>query len=349
MPAPQRGARRNDFGTPIPQSQLQQNQFEFASLTYPEDINNISHAILFNINVQDSSSDVPLGGNIEQQARGLNSRERVDAAIGRNTTNRYAQPGQLGLTRRSVRVLRAIALYVPETVNFSDTQDYDTPKLSRDLGITGAAAASAASAAQAGIGTGNLLGLAGLGSIVGMSLGRNAIGTASGARSALGQAGTFSRSLSRLSSVDRGAQSAAQLAGFPVNPVIEVLYNSPQLRNFDFTFTFSPRSDTEAQMVRDIIYEFRRHAAPELKGIGVFFTPPSDFDITFLQRQSSGSFVENINIPRIRSCVLYSIDTDYASSGQFSTFSDGMPIQIRMILRFKELEIITREKVDQGY
>ena len=129
---------------------------------------------MFNINVQDSSSDVPLGGNIEQQARGLNSRERVDAAIGRNTTNRYAQPGQLGLTRRSVRVLRAIALYVPETVNFSDTQDYDTPNFSRDLGITGAAAASAASAAQAGIGTGNLLGLARLGSIVGMSLGRNA-------------------------------------------------------------------------------------------------------------------------------------------------------------------------------
>lgn len=346
MALPERGARRNDFGTAIPQTLLQQNQFAFASLTYPEDMNNLSHAILFNINVQDASTDLPLGRNIQEQARLINSRERVDAAIGRNTTNRYARSGQLGLTRRSTRVLRAIALYVPQTVNFSDQQKYDTPELTKlGLGVGGAALATGASSLQGTIGGALGAAVGAAGAAIGAAIGRNRIVGNTAGR----QIRNLGRSLNQYQAADAKAQLAAQLAGYPVNPVIEVLYNSPQLRQFDFVFTFTPRSLSEAQMVKDIIYEFRRHSAPELGGIGLFFTPPSDFDITFLQRQSSGGFVENINIPRIRSCVLEKIDINYADSNYFSTFNDGMPIQTQLTLHFKELEIITREKVDQGY
>jgi len=59
--------------------------------------------------------------------------------------------------------------------------------------------------------------------------------------------------------------------------------------------------------------------------------------------------VENTNIPRMSTCVLENVQTDYASAGTFATFEDGMPIQIRMRLVFQELNIITRDAVDRGY
>ena len=140
------------------------------------------------------------------------------------------------------------------------------------------------------------------------------------------------------------------------------------LRTYNFEFVFSPRSQREADMVWQIIYEFRRHSAPEFaKSVslnltnnpansfgstgelgGLILIPPSEFDITFLRKTPSG-FIENTNIPRMSTCVLSQVQVDYASSGSFVTFEDGMPVQTRMALSFIELNIITREAIDKGY
>jgi hypothetical protein len=60
---------------------------------------------------------------------------------------------------------------------------------------------------------------------------------------------------------------------------------------------------------------------------------------------------ENPNIPRISTCVLQSIDVDYAPNG-FSAYEvpgeqalpgrTGMPVAIRLSLNFKETEILTK-------
>ena len=49
------------------------------------------------------------------------------------------------------------------------------------------------------------------------------------------------------------------------------------------------------------------------------------------------------------SCVLTDVQVDYAPSGGYVTFEDGMPVQIRMRLVFMELHVITREMIDKGY
>lgn len=332
--------RAQDF-TPI--TQLEINQFAFASLTYPEDMNNLSHAMLFNINVQRTSNDV-LGGR-ELADVTFNPLLNNTFGLGTTRSQQAAPPNSPGLTRRTRRVLRAISLYVPETVTFDDRQQYDTPSLTQTLGIAGTAAATAGSATLAqtenpGAVLAGAVGAIGIGAIA-----ASVLGALPGARAVSGQLSSLNQT------VTNTVRSTTQLGGYALNPVIEVLYNSPALRTFNFDFVFTPKSSTEADMVWSIIYEFRRHSAPEYTNFleGLFFLPPSDFDITFLRRDSSGSFIENNNIPRISSCVLKSVQVDYAASGQFSTFVDGMPIQIRMRLEFQELNILTRDRIDKGY
>lgn len=334
--------RAQDF-TPI--TELQTNQFAFASLTYPEDMNNLSHAMLFNINVQRTSTD--FSGGRETADQTFSAILNNNFGLGTTRSQRAAPPGSPGLTRRTRRALRAISMYVPETVVFEDRQQYDTPSLTQTLGIAGTAAVTAGSALLARSEQPGTISLA--------AGGIAAVGAVAAGILSRGAAEAVGRAISTISAADRAVTNAvrtgAQLSGYALNPVIEVLYNSPTLRSFNFDFIFTPKSSSEADMVWSIIYEFRRHSAPEYTNFleGLFFLPPSDFDISFLRRDSSGSFVENTNIPRISSCVLKSVQVDYAASGQFTTFVDGMPIQIRMRLEFQELNILTRDRIDKGY
>lgn len=321
-----------------PLASLQGSQYGFSSFNYPIDIEDLSHTILFNINVQESSKDLN-GISVSPGEPPTAARERGTSTT---ETPRYLQTKaeqKLGLTRRTKRVARAISLYVPETVVFDSKQQYESPSLLDKLGLGGTAAASLVSSAQNSYGTGRALAGIGIAGLTAAALvGTGPLGRAVGALSSIDQAVTST------------AKTGAQILGFALNPVIEVLYQSPVLRTFNFDFVFAPRSSQEADMVWNIIHEFRRHSAPEfLDGsYGVILVPPSDFDITFMRKGESG-FVENTNMPRITSCVCEDVQVDYAAAGQFSTYTDGMPIQIRMRLSFKELDIITREKIDKGY
>ena len=81
---------------------------------------------------------------------------------------------------------------------------------------------------------------------------------------------------------------------------------------------------------------------------GYFLVPPSEFDIKFYYNGT-----ENENIPSISTCVLQTVDVDYAPNG-FAAYevledknvpkwgSTGMPVGIRLGLVFKETQIITK-------
>ena len=125
-----------------------------------------------------------------------------------------------------------------------------------------------------------------------------------------------------------------------VNPQLELIYSSPNMRDFTFSFAFYPRSPSEAKTVSQIINLFKFHAAPEIKtgDSGFFLIPPSLFDIQFMIKGQ-----ENPNLPVIASCVLTSIDVNYAPHGWASYQTEGIdfggsgnPVATTMTLRFKE-------------
>ena len=71
--------------------------------------------------------------------------------------------------------------------------------------------------------------------------------------------------------------------GRAANPYLEVMFQGPELRNFNYSFTFAPTSRKEQEEVRDIIKLFRFHQAPEARSnASLFLGLPSTFDIMYM-------------------------------------------------------------------
>lgn len=133
-------------------------------------------------------------------------------------------------------------------------------------------------------------------------------------------------------------------AGLAPNPKKEQIFKNVDFRTFQFDYQFYPRDEKEAENVYNIINAFKLHMHPEYKDEDNFlFIYPSEFDIYYYT--STG---ENKYIHRHTSCVLSNMIVNYTPNAQFTTFRNGMPTQINLTLTFRELGIITKEKVQDG-
>jgi hypothetical protein len=132
--------------------------------------------------------------------------------------------------------------------------------------------------------------------------------------------------------------------GYAFNPNLQLLFDGINFRDYQMAFTFTPYSKQEAQTVAKIIEMFKKHSAPRLGTAGgMFFIPPSIFEPKFYFNGR-----ENRKINRIAKSVITSVDVNYAPNG-FSTYDDGAPVQTQLTINFKEIELITRDKIEQGY
>lgn len=133
--------------------------------------------------------------------------------------------------------------------------------------------------------------------------------------------------------------------GYALNPQFEMLYQGTGMREFQFEFTMTPRSENEAKTIRDIVQRFKYHASPAyVQGQGRYIIPPSYFDITFKFNGSDSKW-----LPQISTCVLKQVSIDYGGGlEQWATHADGSPIQTKMVLIFVELEMIHKRLRDQG-
>jgi hypothetical protein len=104
-----------------------------------------------------------------------------------------------------------------------------------------------------------------------------------------------------------------------------------------------PRSPLEAENIKRILNLFKFHMHPELSKGGLFYIYPSEFEIKYFYRDK-----ENTYFDKISSCVLEDMSVDYGAD-IFSTFEDGNPVEINLTLKFKELELLTKDRITQGY
>ena len=236
----------------------------------------------------------------------------------------------IDLTRKTRRAAGSITLYMPDTVTQTQVANYDAVSMTEAFGDAGLIA-------QAG-GTvmGSALDAATSGDInFGQTPGSAAI--AEGAAKVAGATGAFGGNIEK---------ALLFSAGVAKNPQVELLFENIANREFLFDFKFVPRNPQEAKDIIKIIQTFRFFAAPEIPttGKGRYFVPPSEFDIEFMV----GSKI-NPNLPLVSTCVLEGIDVNYGSAGQWTAFFDGMPVEISMQLRFKEVEILHKQLIQDGY
>jgi hypothetical protein len=146
-----------------------------------------------------------------------------------------------------------------------------------------------------------------------------------------------------LSKAPNGAASGG-LLGLAANPKKEQLFKSVDFRTFAFEYQFFPRNEAEAKNVLNIIEQFKYHMHPEFKDTNNFlYIYPSEFDIMYYQ-----GGMENRNLHRHTSCVLTELSINYTPNGAFTTFNNGMPTQINVTLNFRELALLTKDKIKDG-
>lgn len=316
---------------------LGQSTYDFTQRVFPSDLgSNASfngHYMVININVQNNSAmskisrSGPVGGvsgtgtstifnRLDEISKTDALRYRIDGLLTNDSNLPLNQGGLSSRTRFTRRIKESIALYMPNSeLSFTDAHDYENISLTRFVtgGVGGAAGALLTGAGAA----------------------------FPGAKSAIDAAGSIGNA------IGSGVAGAAQVLGAPINPKVEILFANTFQRQFAFDFLLAPSTPEESMAIKQIIRTLRFHAAPELRPseIGSFFwIPPSEFDITFYNRGA-----ENTAIPRINTCVLNQIDVSYAPTGAYATFSNGHPVQIRLMLRFTETEVAHKLRVLQGF
>ena len=135
----------------------------------------------------------------------------------------------------------------------------------------------------------------------------------------------------------------ARSTGQILNNNLELLFQGVNLRSFPYSITFSPRSSTEAETVKQIIKHLKMSMAPkagEFNGTaaGIFIKSPDVFMLKYLKDGADHPFLNSFKM-----CALTGMSVSYTNAGTYTTYEDGTPVNIRMNLTFKELNPIYHE------
>ena len=148
-----------------------------------------------------------------------------------------------------------------------------------------------------------------------------------------------------------GARNALEItAGAVIADRMELAFKNVDRRSFQYTFKMIPKNSREAEEIRKIVFAFKANMLPEmLEGRNRdTMTVPNTFNIQYMYKGKENDYVH-----RVSECFLDNVSVTYGGD-RYKTFEphadDGAPpVETSISLSFKEIEIITRERVFEGY
>ena len=254
--------------------------------------------------------------------------------------------GPQGTKDKATKILGSIILQMPSNIQDGNAVDYGESKMNTLIG----AAAGAISSGIDGAGKSVSELLQGNQEAAkaefakGMEGAKSAVGTDSSIMDAAAQfttAKATSAALGALGGNVSTAQLLARQTGNIFNPDMELLFNGPTLRSFNFSFKMTPRSPSEAEECKNIIRSFKLNMAPKTKntgsigGSGVFLKTPNVFELRYKKGGGEHPFLH-----KFKQCFLTNISVNYTGEGVYTTYDDATPVSMNLDLTFKELEPI---------
>ena len=148
-----------------------------------------------------------------------------------------------------------------------------------------------------------------------------------------------------------GAKAALEITtGAVIADRMELSFKNVDRRSFEYTFKMIPKNSREAEEIRKIVFAFKANMLPEmLEGRNRdTMTVPNTFNIQYMYKGKENDYVH-----RVSECFLDNVSVTYGGD-RYKTFEphadDGAPpVETSISLSFKEIEIITRERVFEGY
>ena len=323
-----------------PVAHMKSNPFQYGTVYYPENVQNLGTGHYIIIDILETTT---IGAEIT--SKGLKGIEKVAKKLGADKISSLAKNSSLNLkagqntflkdgTNRISKQLSGINKDARFGRGSRHTRVTDTIILYTPPGIKTNYVVN-----HSGVETGMMADLVGIGSFADISR-LLEVATKAGAEvlqmitQAAPGVGDFKAALQKVS-------------GRAFNNNLEMVFKDVPMREFQYTFEFAPRNRKELDSARKIISLLKFHMHPEL-GIKNDFVVPSQFQITFM-------YMDKINgyIPRIAKCVLTKMDLAHGDESVFSTFtSDNVgaaPVHTKMDLTFAETEIMTKQKIAEGF
>jgi len=121
----------------------------------------------------------------------------------------------------------------------------------------------------------------------------------------------------------------------------DVLFEGIDYRTFNFTFKFTPRNASESELVKEICETFKYHSLPQSRsGTGSIasYNLPEEFVMRFYYKDKPNKFIDVVGL-----CALQSVQVTYGGD-KFSTHKDGSPVTTELVLTFRELELIEKNR-----
>jgi hypothetical protein len=216
-----------------------------------------------------------------------------------------------------------IALPMPPSMNFGDESTYNNA----ELGIIGNAVSSLAGQVSRGVGAGEIVNSA-----------------TDSIKKAYNQSniGSIIQGIGALSGVPEGLQSAISIGtGTTLNKNITTEFTASNTRTYSFAFQLIARTQSENNMIKNIVQAFRLGVYP--KGNDFQLTFPPKWKIKFQQGGSSGA-KEIIDIPKIGDVYLTGVTSVYNSSANMWR-TDGSPLETTITVNFIETKAHTLESL----
>lgn len=130
--------------------------------------------------------------------------------------------------------------------------------------------------------------------------------------------------------------AVALVAGNALNPHMRAVFESIPLRLFSFTWKIAPRTPDEGRAIRQIVNKIRYHSLPSDNLGGLRLSFPDELYIDFIGKHADF-------LPKIRKCVVVSVQFNHARNGTPTFFHDGTPTHMELALQIQEVNQITRE------
>jgi hypothetical protein len=141
--------------------------------------------------------------------------------------------------------------------------------------------------------------------------------------------------------------------GKKINNNLELLFNGPTLRSFNFSFKLRPRTESESILCRNIIKSLKRDSAPKTTATNLFLETPNVFLIEYMYQAQDGvlpSYTQHPFLNMIKPCALTSINVNYTPDGSYMTYeTNGSMVGYDLNLTFQEIEPIYRSDQEAEY
>ena len=134
--------------------------------------------------------------------------------------------------------------------------------------------------------------------------------------------------------------------GMTFNPNLELLFDKPVLRGFQFSFDLVPRSKLEAEEVVKIIKFFKQGMSPIRSEANLFLLSPNVFQVQYVLGGDGSK--DHPFIGKMKECAMTNFEVDYTPQQNYSTLTDGFMTAYKISMQLKELEPVFNDDYGTG-